>query len=108
MKHPQYMTYVLDAAALVVVGINLPFALYGYFLFGSETQGKAFSITKLSFLSVFLGYIFENMPGGAFNDTVRIFLSLELTLTFPIVFKPASDVMEEIIQNMLLVRYVIM
>ena len=48
------------------------------------------------------------MPGGAFNDTVRIFLSLELTLTFPIVFKPASDVMEEIIQNLLLVRYVIM
>ena len=116
MKHSQYMTYVLDAAALVVVGINLPFALYGYFLFGSETQGKVFSITKLlqrklSFpyiLSVFSGYIFENMPGGAFNDTVRIFLSLELTLTFPIVFKPASDVMEEIIQNFLLVRYMIM
>lgn len=47
MKHPQYMTYVLDAAALVVVGINLPFALYGYFLFGSETKGKTFFITKL-------------------------------------------------------------
>ena len=39
------------------------------------------------------------MPGGVFNDTVRLFLSLELTLTFPIVFKPASDVMEEIIRN---------
>lgn len=33
------MTYVLDAAALVVVGINLPFALYGYFMFGKDTKG---------------------------------------------------------------------
>ena len=39
MKNPQYMTYVLDAAALVVVGINLPFALYGYYMFGGNTQG---------------------------------------------------------------------
>lgn len=39
MKKPQYMTYVLDAAALVVVGINLPFALYGYFMFGKDTKG---------------------------------------------------------------------
>ena len=54
-------------------------------------------------MSVLKGYIFENMPGGLFNDLVRIFLSLELTLTFPIVFKPASDVMEEIIQNVLIV-----
>jgi proton-coupled amino acid transporter len=83
MKHPRYMQYVLDMAALVVVGVNLPFALYGYFLFGSGIKG----------------YIFENISGGPFNDAVRIFLSLELTLTFPIVFKPASDVMEEIIQN---------
>ena len=42
------------------------------------------------------GYIFENLPGGTFNNIVRLFLSMELTLTFPIVFKPASDVMEEI------------
>lgn len=39
MKHPKYMQYVLYAAALVVVGINLPFALYGYFLFGDDTKG---------------------------------------------------------------------
>lgn len=50
-----------------------------------------------------LGYIFENIPGGVFNDIVRVCLSIELTLTFPIVFKPASDVMEEIIQGVLLV-----
>ena len=49
------------------------------------------------------GYIFENIPGGVFNDIVRVCLSLELTLTFPIVFKPASDVMEEIIQEILFV-----
>lgn len=50
-----------------------------------------------------LGYIFENLPGGTFNDIVRIFLSLELTLTFPIVIKPATDVMEEILKNVLMV-----
>lgn len=83
MKRPQRMPYVLDAAAVVVVGVNLPFALYGYLLFGSGTQG----------------YIFENLPGGVFNDIVRVFLSLELTLTFPIVFKPASEVAEEIFYN---------
>lgn len=54
-------------------------------------------------LSLTAGYVFENLPGGVFNDTVRLFLSLELTLTFPIVFKPASEVMEEIWQNMLMV-----
>lgn len=86
MKHPRYMPYVLDTACLVVIAINLPFALYGYFLFSHDTAG----------------YIFENIPGGIFNDIIRVFLSLELTLTFPIVFKPASDVMEEIIQNGLL------
>ena len=51
-----------------------------------------------------VGYIFENLPGGTFNDIVRLFLSLELMLTFPIVFKPASDVMEEIWFNFLTVR----
>ena len=51
----------------------------------------------------FPGYIFENLPAGTFNDVVRLFLSLELTLTFPIVFKPASDVMEEIWYNFMMV-----
>ena len=50
------------------------------------------------------GYVFENLPGGWFNDIVRVFLSLELTLTFPIVFKPATEVAEEILQNFLMVR----
>lgn len=102
MKYPKYMKYVLDAAAIAVVGINLPFALYGYFLFGSDTKGLNF-ITLSVLVTVFVGYIFENIPGGLFNDIVRVCLSLELTLTFPIVFKPASDVMEEIVQNILLV-----
>lgn len=34
------MPAVLDLAALVVVGVNLPFAVYGYLLFGAETQGE--------------------------------------------------------------------
>ena len=50
------------------------------------------------------GYVFENLPGGVFYDLVRVFLSVELTLTFPIVFKPASDVAEEIWYNFLMVR----
>ena len=47
--------------------------------------------------------MFQNLPGGYFNDIVRIFLSLELTLTFPIVIKPATDVVEEILYNSLMV-----
>ncbi len=39
MKRPWNMPYVLDAACVVVVGINLPFAIYGYLLFGSNTAG---------------------------------------------------------------------
>ncbi|XP_064404830.1 uncharacterized protein LOC135350057 isoform X2 [Halichondria panicea] len=86
MKRPKNMPVVLDSAALTVVVVNLPFALYGYLMFGSGTEG----------------YIFENLPGGTFNDIVRILLSIELTLTFPIVIKPATDVMEEILHNVLM------
>lgn len=50
-----------------------------------------------------IGYIFTNLPGNWFNTIVRAFLSIELTLTFPIVIKPASDVVEEILRNVLLV-----
>lgn len=39
MKKPKNMPRVLDVAAMVVVGINLPFALYGYLLFGDNTRG---------------------------------------------------------------------
>ena len=49
------------------------------------------------------GYVFENLPNGTFNDIVRLFLSIELSLTFPIVFKPASDVAEEIWYNICMV-----
>ena len=63
------------------------------------------SLSSLPLLSSFsLGYVFENLPGGWFNDTVRLLLSLELTLTFPIVFKPASEVAEEILHNFLTVQ----
>ena len=39
MKRPQRMPFLLDMACLVVVGVNLPFAVYGYLLFGKNTQG---------------------------------------------------------------------
>ena len=39
MMKPSSMPKVLDMAALVVVGINVPFAVYGYLLFGENTQG---------------------------------------------------------------------
>jgi hypothetical protein len=51
----------------------------------------------------FLGYIFSNLPGNWFNTIVRLFLSVELTLTFPIVIKPATDIMEAILKNVLMV-----
>jgi len=79
MKKPQQMKYVLDAACVIVVAVNLPFALYGYLLFGNGVEG----------------YCFENIPGGTFENIVRLMLSLELSLTFPIVFKPATEVVEE-------------
>ena len=83
MKKPWQMKIVLDAACIIVVCVNLPFALYGYLLFGNKVDG----------------YCFENMPGGTFENIVRLMLSLELTLTFPIVFKPASEVIEEWIDS---------
>ena len=83
MRKPGQMKYVLDAACVIVVGVNLPFALYGYLLFGNGVEG----------------YCFENIPGGTFENIVRFMLSLELTLSFPIVFKPASEVVEEWIDS---------
>lgn len=53
----------------------------------------------------YAGYVFENLSGGTFNNVVRILLSVELVLTFPIVFKPASDIMEEIFYNLAMVSY---
>ena len=40
MKRPYRMPYVLDAACIVVIGLNLPFAVYGYLLFGSNVEGE--------------------------------------------------------------------
>ena len=79
MKKPERMKYLIDAACFVVLSVNLPFAIYGYLLFGNETRG----------------YIFENMPGTTFDNIVRLLLSVELSLTFPLVFKPATLVVEE-------------
>lgn len=39
MTDPRKMFFVLDMACVVVIGLNLPFALYGYFLFGKQTEG---------------------------------------------------------------------
>ena len=79
MKKPERIKYLVDAACFIVLAVNLPFAVYGYLLFGSETKG----------------YIFENMPGTTFDNVVRLLLSIELSLTFPLVFKPATLVVEE-------------
>ena len=79
MKKPDRMKYLVDAACFVALSVNIPFAVYGYLLFGNETKG----------------YIFENMPGTAFDNVVRLLLSIELSLTFPIIFKPVSLVVEE-------------
>ena len=78
MAKPTQMNVVLLVAGFVVVVVNLPFSIYGYLLFGSDTQGV----------------IFDNLPNGTFNNIVRLMLSAELTLTFPLVFKPASQVFE--------------
>jgi amino acid permease len=79
MKRPSNMQYVIDAAAFIVVAVNLPFAIYGYLLFGHQVKG----------------YCFENLI-GLYPDIIRLTLALELTLTYPIVIKPPSDVVEEI------------
>ena len=50
--------------------------------------------------------MFSNLPENWFNTVVRGFLSVELTLTFPIVIKPATDVMEEIWKNLLMVKMI--
>ena len=54
MKRPRNMQYVIDAAAFIVVAVNLPFALYGYLLFGHQVKG----------------YCFENIY-GLYPDIVR-------------------------------------
>jgi len=79
MKRPECMKYLVYAACFIVLAVNLPFAIYGYLLFGNETRG----------------YVFENMPGTTFDNVIRLLLSIELSLTFPIVFKPATLVVEE-------------
>ena len=43
MKYPHRMQYVLDAALVIVLSVNLPFAIYGYLLFGSATKGQSIS-----------------------------------------------------------------
>ena len=78
MARSTRMNIVLLIASFIVVGVNLPFAIFGYVLFGPDTEGV----------------IFDNLPSGLFNNIVRLMLSVELTLTFPIVFKPASQIFE--------------
>ena len=85
MAKPTQMNIVLLVAGAVVVIVNLPFAIYGYLLFGSGTRGV----------------IFDNLPSGIFNNIVRLMLSVELTLTFPLVFKPASQIFENYLDKIL-------
>ena len=47
MKYPHRMQYVLDAALVIVLSVNLPFAIYGYLLFGSATKGQSIYFTVL-------------------------------------------------------------
>ena len=61
MSRPGNMQYVIDAAALIVVVVNLPFAIYAYLLFGNAVRG----------------YCFENLT-GLFPDIVRLTLALSL------------------------------
>ena len=44
MKRPNRMQYVLDVACVVVLAVNLPFAIYGYLLFGSATAGQLYKL----------------------------------------------------------------
>ena len=85
MAKPTQMNIVLLIAGAVVVIVNLPFAVYGYLIFGSDTKGV----------------IFDNLPSGIFNNIVRLMLSVELTLTFPLVFKPASQIFENYLDKIL-------
>ena len=50
MKRPKNMPIVLDFAALVVVGLNIPFAVYGYLLFGEATQGERNKYFNIMFM----------------------------------------------------------
>ena len=84
MTKPTQMNIVLYVAGFVVVVVNLPFAIYGYLLFGSDTKGV----------------IFDNLPSGIFNNIVRLMLSFELTLSFPLVFKPASQIFENYLNKL--------
>ena len=79
MNKPKHMKYLIDAACFLAIAVNLPFAVYGYLLFGNEVKG----------------YVFENMPGTTFDNIVRLLLSIELSLTFPLIFKPATLIVEE-------------
>ena len=55
------MKYLIDVACFIAFAVNLPFAVYGYLLFGDEVKG----------------YIFENMPGITFDNVVRLLLSIQ-------------------------------
>lgn len=79
MNKPEHMKHLINVACFLAIAVNLPFAVYGYLLFGNEVRG----------------YVFENMPGTTFDNIVRLLLSIELSLTFPLVFKPATLVVEE-------------
>ena len=70
MKKPKHMKYLIDVACFIAFAVNLPFAVYGYLLFGDEVKG----------------YIFENMPGTAFDNVVRLLLSIQYIMELQATF----------------------
>ena len=65
MKRPQRMPFLLDMACLVVVGVNLPFAVYGYLLFGSNTQGMWVGVSECVGACVCVIGYFLSLPHSA-------------------------------------------
>jgi proton-coupled amino acid transporter len=79
MKNPERINTVLNSSCAVVLGVNLPFAVFGYIAFGNGADG----------------YIFCNLPRNTLLHLVQLALSLELMLSIPIVLLPGPLVIEE-------------
>ena len=70
MKKPKHMKYLIDLVCFIVIAVNLPFAVYGYLLFGDEVKG----------------YVFENMLGTTFDNVVRLLLSIQYIMELQATF----------------------
>jgi len=79
MEKPKEMPLVLRYSFMIVVLLNLPFAMFGYLVFGSHTKG----------------YVFCNLNQNTFTYVVQLALSIELMCTYPLVLSPATAIIEE-------------